>query len=102
MVLKEHHEKSYIALRTSTCKRLLVEFLLYPYTAHCHDVIKRHVKWTEEEAKIPGRKAEIVGKFNVPFIFRETDVRDFKRRQEPAKCNFQFLESSKLCSLLSE
>jgi hypothetical protein len=100
--LKEQHEKSYFALRTSTCKDLFVEFLLYPYTAKRHDVLKRHVRWTEEEVKIHIRKEEIVGKFNVPFISRETNMRDFKRRQEPAKRNFQFLESSKLCSLLSE
>jgi len=60
------------------------------------------VKWTEEEAKIPVRKAEIFGKFSAPFIFREKNMRDFKRREEPAKRNFQFLELSKVCSLVSD
>jgi hypothetical protein len=36
------------------------------------------VRWTEDEAKIPVRKEEIVGKFNVPFIFRETNRRDLR------------------------
>jgi 8-oxo-dGTP pyrophosphatase MutT (NUDIX family) len=53
------------------------------------------LRWTEEEANIPVRKVEIVGKFNVPFIFREKNIPDFKGRKKPAKRNFQFLESSR-------
>jgi hypothetical protein len=59
------------------------------------------LRWTEEEAKIPVRKAEIVGKFNGPFIFRETNMPDFKGREKPAKRIFQFLVI-KVCSVLSD
>lgn len=46
------------------------------------------MRWTEEEAKIPVRKAEIIGMCNGLIIVTEKNVRDVKRRQEPAKRNF--------------